>query len=63
MTLTFTAAVDERDFDVDLRVETGETVAVLGPNGAGKSTLLASIAGLVHPDSGRATSTATCCST
>ena len=54
MTLTFSASVAARGFDVDLRIETGETVAVLGPNGSGKSTLLNIIAGLVHPDSGRA---------
>jgi branched-chain amino acid transport system ATP-binding protein len=39
-------------FDVSLRVNTGEVVAVIGANGAGKSTLLKSIAGLVHPRGG-----------
>lgn len=53
MTFTFSAAVHERNFDVSLTVESGETVAVMGPNGAGKSTLLDLIAGLLHPDSGR----------
>ena len=54
MTLTFSAEVAARDFSVDLRLETGETVAVLGPNGSGKSTLLNIIAGLVRPDAGHA---------
>ena len=54
MTLRLSATLADRDFTVDLQVGTGETVAVLGPNGAGKSTLLNILAGLVHPDSGRA---------
>ncbi|BDI21856.1 sulfate/molybdate ABC transporter ATP-binding protein [Herbiconiux sp. L3-i23] len=53
--LDFAAAVADRGFDVSLTVRQGETVAVLGPNGAGKSTLLGLVAGLVRPDSGRAT--------
>jgi ABC-type branched-subunit amino acid transport system ATPase component len=39
-------------FDVDLRIETGETVALLGSNGAGKSTLLRVVSGLVQPARG-----------
>jgi ABC-type branched-subunit amino acid transport system ATPase component len=39
-------------FDVSLRVEEGEVLAVLGANGAGKSTLLSAIAGLLPSTSG-----------
>lgn len=54
MSLEFTARLRDRDFDVELRVDTGTTTAVLGPNGAGKSTLVGLIAGLLTPDAGRA---------
>ncbi len=40
-------------FDVSLRVEKNEVVALLGRNGAGKSTTLKSMIGLVRPRSGR----------
>jgi branched-chain amino acid transport system ATP-binding protein len=47
------------DFQVlwgaELRVGTGEIVAVLGPNGAGKSTLMNSISGLLRPRAGTIT--------
>jgi len=39
-------------WDVSLRVEAGEAVAVVGPNGAGKTTLLRSISGLIAPRAG-----------
>ncbi|PPF75120.1 molybdenum ABC transporter ATP-binding protein, partial [Subtercola sp. Z020] len=54
MTLTFSATVASRAFDVSFDLEAGQTLAVLGPNGAGKSTLLALLAGLLAPDAGRA---------
>jgi cobalt/nickel transport system ATP-binding protein len=38
--------------DVNLSIETGESVAILGPNGAGKSTILKIIAGLLFPFNG-----------
>jgi branched-chain amino acid transport system ATP-binding protein len=40
-------------FDVSLRVERNEVVALLGRNGAGKSTTLKSLMGVVQPRSGR----------
>jgi len=40
-------------FDVSLKVEKNEVVALLGRNGAGKSTTLKSLIGLVRPRSGR----------
>jgi branched-chain amino acid transport system ATP-binding protein len=39
-------------FDVELRVETHEVVALLGRNGAGKSTTLKSLMGMMQPRSG-----------
>jgi len=42
-------------WDVSLRVDGGEAVAVVGPNGAGKTTLLRAISGLIAPRSGSIT--------
>ena len=38
--------------DIDLRISTGESIAVLGPSGSGKSTLLNIIGALDHPTTG-----------
>ena len=40
---------------LDLRIETGSTVAVVGRNGAGKSTLFGVLAGLLRPTAGLVT--------
>jgi sulfate transport system ATP-binding protein len=38
---------------IDLKIASGELLALLGPSGSGKTTLLRSLAGLEEPDSGR----------
>src|SRR5262245_32072023 len=38
--------------EVDVSIESGETVALLGPNGAGKSTTIDMLLGLADPDEG-----------
>jgi branched-chain amino acid transport system ATP-binding protein len=40
-------------FEVSVRVDASEIVALVGSNGAGKTTLLKTISGLLHPASGR----------
>jgi branched-chain amino acid transport system ATP-binding protein len=40
-------------WDVSLRVDAGEAVAVVGPNGAGKTTLMRVISGMIAPRAGR----------
>lgn len=41
--------------DVDLKVHTGELMAVIGPNGAGKTSLLNCITGFYHAQQGKIT--------
>ena len=54
MTFEFAAVLARRHLDVAFSVQPGETVALLGSNGAGKSTIVQISAGLLRPDSGRA---------
>jgi branched-chain amino acid transport system ATP-binding protein len=42
-------------FDISMRIERGEIVAIIGANGAGKSTLLKTIVGMLQPKQGRVT--------
>ncbi len=39
-------------WQVSLRVEEGEVIAIVGSNGAGKSTILRAISGLLKPRKG-----------
>jgi molybdate transport system ATP-binding protein len=55
MALDVEATVRDRGVELELSVGDAEVVAVLGANGAGKSTMLAVLAGLLRPDTGRAT--------
>jgi molybdate transport system ATP-binding protein len=52
MSLTVALTIPDRGVELELAVQTGETLALLGPNGAGKSTVLSSVAGLVRPHDG-----------
>ena len=54
MTLILNAALAARGVELSLTVGPGETVAIMGPNGAGKSSVVQMLAGLLKPDSGRA---------
>jgi molybdate transport system ATP-binding protein len=51
--------VVERDtgfvLDLELSIDSGQTVALLGPNGAGKSTAVRALAGIIPIDEGRIT--------
>ena len=39
--------------DIDIKIESGEFVALLGHNGSGKTTLSRLFMALIHPRSGR----------
>jgi len=39
--------------NIDISIESGESVAIIGQNGAGKSTLLKLVTGTAHPTEGR----------
>ena len=53
--LSFSYGRKETLKHINLRVESGETVALLGKNGSGKSTLLKNILHLLTPSSGEVT--------
>ncbi len=50
---TFTRHLRDFTMDVDLTVQSGETLALIGENGSGKSTTLKILSGLMKPESGK----------
>ncbi len=50
---TFTRQLRDFTMDVDLTVQSGETLALIGENGSGKSTTLKILSGLMKPKSGK----------
>lgn len=40
------------NFNIDLKINTGQVLGILGANGAGKTTLIREILGFIRPDSG-----------
>ena len=55
MRLDTNVGVAARGVDATLHVPAGQTLALLGPNGSGKTTVIEALAGLIAPESGRAT--------
>jgi molybdate transport system ATP-binding protein len=53
--LSLDFALPLREFDLELALEVGGTVALVGPSGAGKTSVLRVVAGLVRPPRGRVT--------
>jgi ABC-type sulfate/molybdate transport systems ATPase subunit len=51
--LSLDFALPLREFDLELALEVGRTVALVGPSGAGKTSVLRVVAGLVRPPRGR----------
>jgi len=50
---TFTRHLRDFTMDVDITVQSGETLALIGENGSGKSTTLKILSGLMKPESGK----------
>ena len=53
LTFTYPGAGRPALRDIDLKITSGEKVAVVGPNGSGKTTLVKLLCRLYDPDSGR----------